>query len=230
MTTYAVQPTNVERAFGEDEIIVSTTDPSGRITSANDVFLRVGSYSESEVLGQPHSIVRHPDMPRCVFKLLWDTIQAKQEIFAWVKNMAKNGDHYWVFAHVTPSFDKDNNVVGSHFNRRAPRPEDIATIEPLYQTLLEEENRHEDRKKGMAAGYDMPMGVLQERAWATTNSCFPCERRYPASSHWRRRISRHRSKLSPSSDSGGDPLLSAERQTEESTWLANATDRGRGER
>jgi PAS domain S-box-containing protein len=151
MTKYAVEPTATERTFAENDIIVSKTDAQGKITYANDVFLDVALYSEAEVLGQPHSIVRHPDMPRSVFKLLWDTIQARKEIFAYVKNMAKNGDYYWVFAHVTPSFDAKRNVVGFHSNRRLPRPEAIAKIEPVYKQLLQEESKHADRKKGMEA-------------------------------------------------------------------------------
>jgi PAS domain S-box-containing protein len=149
VTKYAVQPTGRERPFGEDEIIVSKTDLTGRITYANDVFVRVSGYSAKELLGQPHSIIRHPDMPRCVFKLLWDTIQAKGEMFGYVLNMAKNGDHYWVFAYVTPSFDRRGNIVGYHSNRRKPDRAQIAKIEPLYRSLLEEERRSADRKHGM---------------------------------------------------------------------------------
>ena len=87
-------PTNHERFFPDDEIIVSKTDLRGRITYVNETFMTVADFSEEELLGQPHSIIRHPDMPRCVFKLLWDTLQAKQEIFAFVKNMSRNGDFY----------------------------------------------------------------------------------------------------------------------------------------
>jgi len=89
MSAVAIAPTGMERRFEEDEIIVSKTDLKGRITYANQVFLRVAGYSEKEVLGQPHNLIRHPDMPRCVFKLLWDTLEAKREIFAYVLNMAK---------------------------------------------------------------------------------------------------------------------------------------------
>jgi len=105
MARQDVPLTGVERFFDADEVIVSKTDLKGRITYANRVFQRVAGYGEAELMGAPHSIVRHPAMPRCVFKLLWDTLEAKQEIFAYVINRARNGDHYWVFAHVTPSFD-----------------------------------------------------------------------------------------------------------------------------
>ncbi|HEY5598222.1 MAG TPA: PAS domain-containing protein [Kiloniellales bacterium] len=166
MTKYAATATKTERAFGEDEIIVSKTDPTGRITYANDVFQRVGMYAESELLGQPHSILRHPDMPRCVFKLLWDTVQRGDEIFAYVKNMAKNGDFYWVFAHVTPSFDSKHKIIGYHSNRRLPRREAISKIEPIYRQLLGEEERHADRKVGMVSAFDMLVGLLKEQAVA----------------------------------------------------------------
>jgi len=162
VTKYQVTPTTQERTFGEDEIIVSKTDAAGRITYANDVFLTVALYEEHEVLGQPHSIVRHPDMPRCVFKLLWDTVQDGREIFAYVKNMAKNGDFYWVFAHVTPSFAGGDKVVGFHSNRRTPKREAVEKIAPLYDALLAEENRHANRKEGMMAGFQMLCGKLEE--------------------------------------------------------------------
>jgi len=103
MPARKIEPTGVESHFGDDEIIVSKTDPRGVITYANEIFIRVSGYSEEELLGAPHSILRHPAMPRCVFKLLWDTIQGGREIFAYVVNLAKTGNHYWVLAHVTPS-------------------------------------------------------------------------------------------------------------------------------
>jgi PAS domain S-box-containing protein len=163
MPKYAVQPTGRERRFGDEEIIVSKTDPKGRILYANDVFCRVALYAPRELLGQPHSIVRHPDMPRCVFKLLWDALQSGKEIFAYVKNMAKNGDHYWVLAHVTPSFDAAGKVVGYHSNRRAPDRRAIERIEPLYAQLLAEESRHADARAGMAAGSALLEETLRRR-------------------------------------------------------------------
>lgn len=110
--------TGVERYFDEEEVIVSKTDVKGIITYANRVFLRVAGYDEEGLLGRPHNIIRHPDMPRCVFKLLWDKLEQQEEVFAYVVNLAKNGDHYWVFAHVTPSIDRRSRVVGYHSNRR----------------------------------------------------------------------------------------------------------------
>lgn len=161
MSTKAIEPTGQARVFSPDEIIVSKTDTKGRITYANDVFCRVAQFAEHELIGQPHNIVRHPDMPRCVFKLLWDTLGRGEEIFALVKNMARNGDHYWVLAHVTPSFNPKGEVVGYHSTRRLPDPAAVAKIEPLYAALLAEENRHADRRAGMEASTAMLAAELQ---------------------------------------------------------------------
>lgn len=134
--------TGVERTFGPDEIIVSKTDTKGRITYANEVFLRVSGYSEEELLGRAHSIIRHPRMPRCVFRFLWDTISAGNECFAYVINRCKNGDHYWVLAHVTPTFDGSGRITGYHSNRRLPSRDALMKIGPIYDALLAEEKKH----------------------------------------------------------------------------------------
>lgn len=152
-------PTGRESPFGVDEIIVSKTDLKGRITYANDVFLRVSHYREREVVGQPHNLIRHPDMPHSIFKLLWETIQGGEEIFAYVLNMARNGDHYWVFAHVTPSRDAAGQITGYHSNRRKPDPGQIARIEPLYRELRQAEQAEQRIKDGMAVA----MSHLQHR-------------------------------------------------------------------
>ncbi len=166
MTKYAVQPTMEERTFGEHELIVSKTDTIGHITYANDVFCRVALYKESDLIGKPHSVIRHPDMPRCVFKLLWDTIQRGEEIFAYVKNLASDGAYYWVLAHVTPSFDRAGKIVGYHSNRRCPERSAIARIEPVYRQLLAEEERYENRKEGMLAAAKTLANVLSQQSMA----------------------------------------------------------------
>ena len=128
MKISSVQPTGRERMFSENDIIVSKTDLKGIITYANQTFLDVSGYSEEEILGQPHNIIRHADMPQCVFKLLWDTIKEGQEIFAHVENMSKNGDHYWVFAHVTPTFNDARKIIGYHSNRRVPERNHVKIV------------------------------------------------------------------------------------------------------
>ncbi len=149
MAKYEFKPTGVERSFGEDEVIVSKTDLKGRIVYGNEVFLRISGYPESEIVGAPHSILRHPSMPRCIFKLLWDKIEAGNEIFAYVVNMSYGGDHYWVFAHVTPTFDAGGKIVGYHSNRRKPERAQIEKVSTLYRGLIEIEGRESDRKLGM---------------------------------------------------------------------------------
>jgi len=100
-----IVPTDRERVMRKEEFIVSKTDLTGRITYGNRIFIEFSGYSEAELLGAQHNIIRHPDMPRAVFNLLWDTIAQGNEIFAYVKNMSKDGGFYWVFANVTPSYD-----------------------------------------------------------------------------------------------------------------------------
>ncbi|MCB9993531.1 MAG: PAS domain-containing protein [Hyphomicrobiaceae bacterium] len=156
--------TGVERFFDEDELIVSKTNLKGHITYCNDVFLRIAGYTEAECLGQPHSMIRHPDMPRAVFALLWETIQTGDEIFAYVINRCKNGDHYWVSAHVTPSRDAQGAVVGYHSNRRVPDRMILENhIKPLYASLLRTERSLSNRKDGMAASLEQIKSLLTEK-------------------------------------------------------------------
>lgn len=156
-----IQPVDRERFFGEEEVIVSKTDLRGVITYANDIFCRVADYQEDELLGAPHSIVRHPDMPRCVFKYLWDTIESGKEVFAYVKNMARTGEYYWVFAHVTPTFNERHDIISYHSSRRCPDRSGIAAITPIYQALLEEEKKHADARKGLNKSFEMLVATLQ---------------------------------------------------------------------
>ena len=160
--------TGRERTFHRDEIIVSKTDLKGRITYANDVFLRISGYSEAELLGQPHNIVRHSDMPRCVYKLLWTRIESGSEIFAYVINRAKDGDHYWVFAHVTPVFGNPESgngqtITGYHSSRRVPAPPAVEAAAGLYAALRAEEARHADRNAAMAASGAMLEKLLRDK-------------------------------------------------------------------
>lgn len=161
--TIAVISDGLERTFAEDDIIVSKTDLAGRITYANEVFLSIAHYTEAEVLGAPHSLIRHRDMPRSVFKLLWDTIASGREIFAYVVNRAKDDAFYWVFAHVTPTFDDAGRITGYHSNRRVPEPRALDKIRPIYAALLDQERRHEGKVEGMNAGVALLHKVLQEK-------------------------------------------------------------------
>lgn len=151
--SHQIKPTGRETFFPASELIVSKTDLKGRMTYVNRLFCKMACFGEAELIGQPHSLIRHPDIPRSVFKLLWDTVEAKREIFAYVKNMAATGDHYWVFAHVTPSYDAQGKLSGYHSNRRVPPPDLIkTTIAPLYAEVLAIEKRHVNGKEALAAG------------------------------------------------------------------------------
>lgn len=153
----------MERTFGADELIVSKTDPKGIIRYANSVFLRVSDYVEEDVLGRPHNVIRHPDMPRCVFRLLWETLESGQEIFAYIVNLAGDGAHYWVLAHVTPSFGPRGEIVGYHSNRRLPDRRAVEQIVPIYASLLAEERRHAATPAAVDAGTATLREILATR-------------------------------------------------------------------
>ena len=157
------QPTQHEKVMEEDDFIVSKTDLKGIITYGNRIFIGMSGYSEGELLGAPHSILRHPDMPRAVFKLLWDAIQAKREINAYVKNLAKDGSFYWVFANITPSCDSSGSLVGYYSVRRKPRPEAIQVVRGLYRTMLEAERSAGEGQIGMKASTAILLQALEQK-------------------------------------------------------------------
>lgn len=116
-----------------DHYLLSETDEKGIITYANDSFLRVAGWN-SDLIGQPHNVVRHPDMPRAAFKSLWDDVEAKGFWTGFVKNARKGGGYYWVYATVLRSTDKNGNVKYVSI-RIKPSREDIKKAEALYATL-----------------------------------------------------------------------------------------------
>jgi len=129
-----------EITFSENMFIVSKTDTKGNITYGNETFIEISGYSEDEIIGAPHNILRHKDMPRVVFKLLWDKIQAGEEIFAYVKNRAKSGKYYWVHTYVTPTYSlEDNKIIGYHSVRRSPNPDAVKLITSIYARMLQAE-------------------------------------------------------------------------------------------
>lgn len=132
----AINPTQREVTLGQNEVIVSKTDLTGRITYVNRSFMRIADFAESEVLGVQHNIVRHPDMPRGAFKLLWDTLKQEREFFGYVKNITSNGDFYWVFANITPDRDSNGKIVGYFSVRRAPRKEAVEIMKGIYAEMF----------------------------------------------------------------------------------------------
>jgi len=148
----------MELQMKSGEFIVSKTDLKGRITYGNETFIQMSGYLEPELLSAPHNILRHEDMPKVVFKLLWERIAQPEGIYAYVKNKTKNGDYYWVFAYVTPSFDPSGNKIGYYSVRRRPSPNAIAIIEPLYRELLQIE-----RQNGVSASESRLTAMLTEK-------------------------------------------------------------------
>jgi len=143
----------MERVLKEDDFIVSNTDLKGKIIYCNQIFMDMAEFSEEELLGKPHNIIRHEDMPKVVFKYLWEEIKAKREVFAFVINKTKNGNFYWVFANVTATLDEKGNIVSYYSVRRKPNPEAIKVIHPLYLEMIQAE------KKG---GVDASFKILSE--------------------------------------------------------------------
>lgn len=151
-------PTNHEIKLDSKRYIVSKTDAKGFIEYGNDYFVEISGYSEAELIGKPHSIVRHPDMPKIVFKMMWDRINRGQNIMAVVKNLAKDGSYYWVVTEFEPKFDPISNEIISHtaFRKAAPQKA-IDTMEPIYQKLIEIE-----KDGGMEASEKYLRGFLEE--------------------------------------------------------------------
>lgn len=138
-----------ERVLSEHDFIVSKTDLKGRITYGNRIFIDYAGYTEQEFLGKNHNIIRHPDMPKAVFKFLWDRIQAGHEVFAFVKNRCKFGSHYWVYANVTPSYDANGQIIGYYSVRRKPNPQALPTVSAIYRQMLQIEKSANSVKDGM---------------------------------------------------------------------------------
>ena len=133
----AVTPIDEEIILDPKRYIVSETDAKGKITYCNDYFIEVCGYSEDELLGKPHNIIRHPDMPRVVFKLLWETISQGKNINAVVKNLAKDGRYYWIFTEFESRKDTDTGeIIGYHASRKSISPHVIEIIAELYKELL----------------------------------------------------------------------------------------------
>lgn len=123
-----------------DGFLVSKTDTKGKIIYCNQAFIDVSGYNESELLGSPHNIVRHPDMPRSIFAYLWREISNRREVNVYVKNRAKDGDYYWVFANVTPSISIDGKIIGYYSVRRKPNQHGVEAAAKLYAAIKEAEN------------------------------------------------------------------------------------------
>ncbi|MEV9593468.1 PAS domain-containing protein [Aliarcobacter butzleri] len=129
-----------ETVLDDYAFLVSETDRNGVILFANSDFCKIAEYNINELIGQPHSIVRHPDMPKVAFQDLWDTVKGGKVWTGYVKNATKSGGFYWVFATVYP-FVTQNGENGYLSCRRKASNQEIAKAEELYKTWMEEEKR-----------------------------------------------------------------------------------------
>ncbi|MDP2078847.1 MAG: PAS domain-containing protein [Sulfuricurvum sp.] len=125
----------MEHVLKHTDFLVSQTDSKGKILFANEDFCKIAGYSLEELIGQPHSIVRHSDMPRAAFKDLWDTVKSGKIWTGYVKNATRDGGYYWVYATVYPSIDCGGNESGYMSCRRKVSPEEIKAAEILYRSM-----------------------------------------------------------------------------------------------
>ncbi len=129
---------DIEIELDPKRYIVSETDAKGKITYCNDYFMEVSGYNEEELIGKAHNIIRHPDMPKVIFKLLWETISAGKNINALVKNLAKDGRYYWIFTEFEIRKDTDTGeIIGYHAARKSISKHVIEIIADLYAELLQ---------------------------------------------------------------------------------------------
>ncbi len=151
-------PIDKEVPWDKTQTIVSKTDLFGNIEYANDVFLDVSGYEDDELVSKPHSIIRHPDMPKVIFKVLWENIKKGNQFHGIIKNLAKSGRYYWTIADFEYVRDEKDKVV-KYVGRRKAVPQDILTkhIQPLYTKLLQIE-----KASGEVASEKYLVGFLEE--------------------------------------------------------------------
>ena len=130
-TQRTVYTTEREVAFPDGHLIISRTDLNGMLTHANEAFVEMSGYTREELMGTPHNILRHPDMPKAAFKDLWETAQAGKKWHGYVKNLRKDGAYYWVYATVVPNV-RNGQVVGYTSVRRRPSRKKIDELSAVY--------------------------------------------------------------------------------------------------
>ncbi|SFV68181.1 SIGNAL-TRANSDUCTION SENSOR PROTEIN-PAS/PAC domain [hydrothermal vent metagenome] len=131
-----------EIKFSKKKFIVSKTDIKGNIIFTNKNFSEISGYSEAELIGQPHNILRHPDMPKAIFFLVWQSLLSGKPISGVIKNLAKDGRYYWVIADLEPKFNAEGNIISLMAFRRAAPQDVIDTTSELYATMLAIEKKH----------------------------------------------------------------------------------------
>jgi len=152
-------PINEEILLDPRRYIVSETDVKGKITFCNNYFMEISGYTQKELIGAPHNIVRHPDMPKVVFKLLWETISQGKNINVVIKNLAKDGRYYWIFTEFESRKDTDTGkIIGYHASRKTISKFVIEVIADLYAKLLQIE-----KSDGVDASQKFLISFLKEK-------------------------------------------------------------------
>ena len=130
-----------EEVFFDGGVMITETDTAGIITYANRKFREMTGYTKEELIGTPHNINRHPDMPKVAFKGMWETIKQGNYWEGYVKNMRSDGKYYWVVVWIKPKFDNNGDIVGYIAGRKVPDKEAIVSTEAQYKALLAQEGR-----------------------------------------------------------------------------------------
>lgn len=128
-------PINEEIIIPENEVLISVTDPKGIITDANKIFAKISGYTAEELIGTSHNVIRHPDMPKTMFKIVWDRIIDKENVMAVIKNLAKDGKYYWVVTDFVTRVDADRNIINYTAYRRPVHDNVKNAVIPLYKAL-----------------------------------------------------------------------------------------------
>lgn len=153
-----ITPLDKEVIWDKSKVIMSKTDKFGTIEYANDVFVDVSGYEDYELVGQPHNIIRHPDMPKVIFKVLWDNLKKGNNFHAIAKNMAKSGRYYWVITDFDISKNEDGEITHYFARRKSIPPGVVNQVEPLYKKLLQIET-----VSGMNGSEKYLTGFLEEQ-------------------------------------------------------------------
>jgi len=132
---------NKEKVLNNNDFIVSKTDIKGKIIYCNEIFAEMAGYHPADLIGANHNLIRHPDMPKLAFKVLWDLVQKKDEFFGFVKNLRADGGYYWVFAYITADLDLNGNIISYTSVRRKMPQSAIDIITPIYKQLIDAERR-----------------------------------------------------------------------------------------
>jgi PAS domain S-box-containing protein len=158
-------PLEREKELSSIDLIVSKADESGNITYVNPIFIKISGYTQGELYDKPHSILRHPDMPKVIFKYLWDNLHADNEVTAYVKNLCKDGSYYWVLATVKSAKNPDGSFRNYMSTRRCVSEHAKSVMSQFYAKLLAAETQ-----SGIEASQELLNLFMQENGISDADS------------------------------------------------------------